>query len=163
MCRQRIKHKVWVALVTNESTEKKAFEQGLEVERLSPAVLWAFQAEETAHGSMKKDRKRLVSGCVRKQHERDFSGRLDGGRGITEDSGVWVYATHGDSEDITETGEGQGWNEFWGKDQWSVLGILDLSCPLGVPLKVLNIQPPVWEWEWGSGDTDLGASNTDGI
>lgn len=39
MCRQRIKHKVWVALVTNESTEKKAFEQGLEVERLSPAVL----------------------------------------------------------------------------------------------------------------------------
>lgn len=61
-----------------------------------------------------------------------------------------------DGEDITEMGKGQGWNEFWGKDQWAVLDILDLICPLGFPLKMLDIQSVFWEWGCSSGDTDFG-------
>ena len=107
------------------------------------------QTEETAPGQHEEREKTIRFWVYWKAMPKGFSDRLDGE--------VWVkkrrhgglqsfgVSTWKDGEDLSDTGEGQGWNEVWGKDRRSVLNRLDLSCLLGVLRKMVDVQTPVRE------------------
>ena len=142
MCHPRIKqHEDWVAFLTNEPTEKMVFEQV----KMRDLVLRCSEISRQRKQPGQQEEREM---CL-KATPKGFSDRLDGEVWEKKRSHGGLQGFGGsnwkDGEDITDTGEGQGWNEVWGKGQRPVLNSLDWSCLVGVPLKMWDTQSPVQE------------------